>query len=470
MSDEKFNNDKSQESNQAVTPDKNQAKFEPETTTTTNGETSKKRREENPFSFKHFLSNATASSSNATAVSSSTSSRILDLPLPHSTAGQPSYQSATGARPKVPQSASMSTTLANSGGTASDSLSSKMKRSPRFSSFDSQASLAEAATSSSDQPHPSSSSSQQNYVNPPVEQYDHVQRSYSHYDMDYPRARNVNGHRRISPTNSNNRERTSNPEFAAAALPDFVQDHWMDQWYYKDQQNLNSPPNSPSSPIRIPFMEDFPDVNPQPQTLPDFLSDGPIIHSSGRLADVAAGLPDLDSPDDDSPTLLASRLQLENDRLRREVNEIRLSLAEQTRRNHELERTLDQRNQRNRAEEISSSNRESDEAKKLINKLKQQVKDLTGEMQTLRSENESLREVGAVGGCSSNSSRPRPSRSQELSQELQMAASTAEIHLRQLLSGVENLRVLAATLESMGSTDTSPNQDDFIYNCDDFDN
>lgn len=265
-----------------------------------------------------------------------------------------SYQSATGARPKVPQSASMSTTLANSGG-AADSLSSKMKRSPRFSSFDSQASLAEAATSSSDLP-----SSQQNYSNPSVENpYEHVQRSYSHYDMDYPRARNVNGHRRISPssTNSNSRDRTSNPEFAAAALPDFVQDHWMDQWYYKDQQNLNSPPNSPSSPIRIPFMEDFPDVNPQPQTLPDFLSDGPIIHSSGRLADVAAGLPDLDSPDDDSPTLLASRLQLENDRLRREVNEIRLSLAEQTRRNRDLERTMDQR--RTRAEEISSSNRVS---------------------------------------------------------------------------------------------------------------
>lgn len=260
-----------------------------------------------------------------------------------------SYQSATGARPKVPQSASMSTTLANSGG-AADSLSSKMKRSPRFSSFDSQASLAEAATSSSDLP-----SSQQNYVNPSAEtSYDHVQRSYSHYDMDYPRARNVNGHRRISPTstNPNSRERTSNPEFAAAALPDFVRDHWMDQWYYKDQQNINSPPNSPSSPIRIPFMEDFPDVNPQPQTLPDFLSDGPIIHSSGRLADVAAGLPDLDSPDDDSPTLLASRLQLENDRLRREVNEIRLSMADQTRRNNELER-------RNRAEEISSSNRVS---------------------------------------------------------------------------------------------------------------
>lgn len=269
------------------------------------------------------------------------------------------YQSATGARPKVPQSASMSTTLANSGGassSAADSLSSKMKRSPRFSSFDSQASLAEAATS--DLP----TSSQQNYANPTVENaYDHVQRSYSHYDMDYPRSRNLNGHRRNSPTSTSphNRDRASNPEFAAAALPDFVQDHWMDQWYYKDHQhqhNLNSPPNSPTSPIRIiPFMEDFADVNPQPQTLPDFLSDGPIIHSSGRLADVASGLPNLDSPEDDSPNLLASRLQLENDRLRREVNEIRLSLGEQTRRNHELERSLEQR----RTEVSSSSNRVS---------------------------------------------------------------------------------------------------------------
>lgn len=80
------------------------------------------------FSFKHFLSNTgtvTAPSSTVTSVDASAA-----------------VQTSTGARPKVPQSASASHMQPPD---VNGSNSSKMKRSPRFSSFDSQASLAEYA-------------------------------------------------------------------------------------------------------------------------------------------------------------------------------------------------------------------------------------------------------------------------------------------------------------------------------------
>jgi hypothetical protein len=69
------------------------------------------------------------------------------------------------------------------------------------------------------------------------------------------------------------------------------------------------------------------------QTLPDFLSDGPI-HSTGRLADVATV-----SANDDSQSVII-RLQQENDRLRRDLEERNSAILEQNRRINELERRL----------------------------------------------------------------------------------------------------------------------------------
>lgn len=79
------------------------------------------------FSFKHFLS----STGTVTAPTSTVTS--VDAPV--------AVQTSTGARPKVPQSASTFHMQPSDGN--GSSASSKMKRSPRFSSFDSQASLAE---------------------------------------------------------------------------------------------------------------------------------------------------------------------------------------------------------------------------------------------------------------------------------------------------------------------------------------
>lgn len=394
-----------------------------------------------------------------------------------------------------------------------------MKRSPRFSSFDSQASLAEFAGNTAnnagganlkanecltgtglcnENPGNSMNNFFPNGADFARQQY--VHRSFSNYDMDG--AQSVSPHRnRISPpgglSSSNmfhpnhlnlnsaagrhpgGRQSSKNHQQPigshmhpnrpgaeySAALPDFVQDHWIDQWYCSLDMNINSPPNSPISPVD--FVEDLHSIAANPadicQTLPDFLSDGPIIHSAGRLADVAAGLPGLDSPEENSPSLQLSRLRLENERLRRELDESRLALAEQTRRAGELERRLEQERSNESAysaslaqsmeqveETLDQSKKRAVAAQNQVSKLKQQVKQLTAEVDTLRRENESLREDGAVGG---DRVTRRPSRTQQLSRDLRRAASTAENNLRQLLTGVENLRLMAATIENMDRLD-----------------
>lgn len=73
------------------------------------------------------------------------------------------------------------------------------------------------------------------------------------------------------------------------------------------------------------------------QTLPDFLSDGPI-HSSGRMADVAQDLPQLDSPEENAAVNVISRLRLENERLRHELDEARRLISDQGRQINDLER------------------------------------------------------------------------------------------------------------------------------------
>lgn len=543
------------------------------------------RREENPFSFKHFLNREPSSSGSGASsfVINSTSLPSSDSAVNNNDTGSSSSSStttaaaavttsSTGVRPKVPQSSSSSligncaagsSTSGNGNVTAGlPSESSKMKRSPRFSSFDSQASLAEYAATGSGvlgasvsgssssagishsraspnfrisqniEDEPSPSVPREEFVADPDRQQFVPRRSYSNYDIEVqpsPRRRAPETATRSSrvfampqpsqshhnaPSSSN--QRPPNQEFAAAAaLPDFVQDHWMEAWYC-NEMNLNSPPNSPNSPID--FVEDITGgaastsnnagqaADTKCQTLPDFLSDGPIIHSSQRLADVAAGLPaaanwsNMDSPEDDSPSMQLSRLRLENERLCIELNETRQALSEQTSRANELERSLEQArsieaaNSRSRAQNLSQVEEDLEQSKKRtlaaqnqVAKLNLQVKQLTAELKTLRRENESLRDGdGAIGGSCSTEQRPdtagascssssyRPSRSHQISNELQRAAATAENNLRQLLAGVENLRQLAADIENSDSrfdyNETSsypPMSDDFLEDCDD---
>lgn len=87
-------------------------------------------------------------------------------------------------------------------------------------------------------------------------------------------------------------------------------------------------------------------------------------------------------------------------------------------------------------------------------------------------ENESLREEGgAVGGNPSDSSRDgtaaaqrRPSQRmcQMLSMELKLAAGSAEANLRQLLVGVENLKMLARRVEDGMDCSDQDALDDYL--------
>lgn len=92
-------------------------------------------------------------------------------------------------------------------------------------------------------------------------------------------------------------------------------------------RNSDGPHNEPE------LTRDQAVIDSKMQTLPDFLSDGPI-HSSGRIADVASF-----SSDDNNQSLII-RLQQENERLIQEVDARRSAMIEQARRISELEKQI----------------------------------------------------------------------------------------------------------------------------------
>ncbi|KAJ8944331.1 hypothetical protein NQ318_016138 [Aromia moschata] len=86
-------------------------------------------------------------------------------------------------------------------------------------------------------------------------------------------------------------------------------------------------------------------------------------------------------------------------------------------------------------------------AESTVLKLRQEIKSLTMQISNLKLENQSLRGEEAAGG--QGYYNPPELQSHRLAQELRNAASTAEHSLRQLLTGVDNLRIMAASLENM---------------------
>ncbi|KAH8364339.1 hypothetical protein KR084_006106 [Drosophila pseudotakahashii] len=494
------------------------------------------------FSFKHFLS----STGTVTA--------------PTSTVTSAAVQTSTGARPKVPQSASASHMQPPD--VNGSSASSRMKRSPRFSSFDSQASLAEYAACGGGPSSSSGASQSQHRLRPDLrlghdvvqdaldnDDDDHVAlaqvrntsrlyderidddifpsaasnqqpaigtryvpRSYSNYDMppqlpcpsSSPRRR-PSGNRDQRPTrlvlSAGPKMKLDLPldtcnavggggAAAASALPDFVQDHLADTWC-GCQDALSSPPNSPIgaaeassgavgllpsalAPRGLPSAAPVPGPPGEPaagstvKMLPDFLSDGPIIHSSQRLADVAIGLPSnsIDSPPQEAiGTLQLSTLRQENERLQRELQEARAELNVQTRRASDFEQQLLQFSEAARRREALATTTNT----QTTQHLRRQLAQLAAELSSLRGSGGSDCAAGGVpvaglgrgseSSASSGISNPRPSRTHHLSRDLLRAADTAEQNLRQLLTGVENLRQMAANLEQPAPTTTPRSPD-----------
>lgn len=321
-----------------------------------------------------------------------------------------------------------------------------MKRSPKFSSFDSQSSLSELADERNMHGSRSNNSFNMDYQFP-------SSRSYSNYDIE-PSVTERKQHSgpRFAQRSQSNVNNTSN-----SVLPDFVQDHLLME-YYSDSPSANMSPlsgddfslgncdainhhngskngcrdpfdmtfnrspnirrrmNQPTIPLDLPSMDrshrssssDLPpdimdnaagsDVAVQreetygphnepeitrdqaaidkKQTLPDFLSDGPI-HSSGRLADVATI-----SHDEDNQSVIM-RLQQENDRLRMDLEESRRVIIDmeaqishaknlETQYNVTLAESMEQVE-----ENLFASNQRAAEAHAQATKYKQQVKQLT---------------------------------------------------------------------------------------------
>lgn len=306
-----------------------------------------------------------------------------------------------------------------------------MKRSPKFSSFDSQSSLSELA----DERIPGSRSN--NSFN--MDYQFPSSRSYSNYDIEpsspsMQERKQHGGVRCFAQRSHSNVNNSSN-----SILPDFVQDHLLME-YYSDSPSANLSPsgddfslgncdsmnhqngrdpfdlnfnrspnarrrnNNQSIPLDLPThrlgASDLPpdlmgnaassDVAVQReetygphnepeitrdqaqidkmQTLPDFLSDG-LIHSSGRLADVATV-----THDEDNQSIV--RLQQENERLRIIIIDMESQIAHaknlETQYNVTLAESMEQVE-----ENLFASNQRAAEAQSQTSKYKQQVKQLT---------------------------------------------------------------------------------------------
>uniref|UniRef100_A0A182R9E4 Endosome-associated-trafficking regulator 1 n=1 Tax=Anopheles funestus TaxID=62324 RepID=A0A182R9E4_ANOFN len=261
--------------------------------------------------------------------------------------------------------------------------------------------------------------------------------------------------------------------------------------------------------------------------LPDFLSDGPI-HSSGRLADVTHDTPH--ASETAAAAAAASdrrqRIQqrqreaqyqnrlgaelMENERLRRELEASRRTVSEQSRRIRELERDLETMvtlarpgasvsrdggngtTQSNASSFLQAKTRAAT-AEAEIKQLRHKLSSMTVEMEALQRENETLKVEacgGAIGGSTGagasarvgqdegdRGNRPKREQSSTFLRAqtvaLRQAASTAESNLRQLLSGVENLRTMANQIEAFRTTQDevkpvadSPPLEDYLHDSD----
>ena len=392
---------------------------------------------ENPFSFKHFIRRDTPSSNTINHSQSNTnivngngndisqSNGTTSSQSPSKSATTSSLNNSTGARPKIPQFQSVNVIHNQADG--------KMKRSPKFSSFDSQSSLSELADERNMHGSRSNNSFNMDYQFP-------SSRSYSNYDIEPSSSPSIldrkQGTRNFAQRSQNNVNNTS------SILPDFVQDHL---YYNADSPSANMSPmsgddfslencdqngskngrdpfdltysrsphhrrrnNQQTIPLDLPPMDrshrsassDLPpdlmenasgsDVAVQreetygPHNEPEITRDQAAIdkiqmlpdflsdgpiHSSGRLADVATV-----THEEDNQSIV--RLQQENERLRRQIldmeNQISQAKNLETQYNVTLAESMEQVE-----ENLFASNQRAAEALSQANKYKQQVKQLT---------------------------------------------------------------------------------------------
>lgn len=191
-----------------------------------------------------------------------------------------------------------------------------------------------------------------------------------------------------------------------------------------------------------------------PKSLPDFLNDGPIHNRNNLSNDVGP------NSQSDMAESAERRLLLENDRLRQELDIARRQINEKSIRIQLLETELASKREVDHEETVhlekaveqvednlKRSTKRALNAENTVTSLKKEIKTLKASISLLQLENSELKSaVDAANGLSSGN---RDKTVQKLAGELRNAASTAEISLRQLMCGVDNLRVLASTLENI---------------------
>lgn len=191
-----------------------------------------------------------------------------------------------------------------------------------------------------------------------------------------------------------------------------------------------------------------------PKSLPDFLNDGPI-HNRTTLSTECGSIPNnIESTE--------RRLLSENERLRYELELAQKQISEKSERIQLLESELASRRAVEHEETVhlekameqvednlKRSTRRAVSAESTVSSLKKEIKSLTTELSLVRLENKELK-AGIIAGNKNECSSPNvDQRVKRLASDLRNAASSAEISLRQLMSGVDNLRVLASALENV---------------------
>ncbi|CAG9762836.1 unnamed protein product [Ceutorhynchus assimilis] len=209
--------------------------------------------------------------------------------------------------------------------------------------------------------------------------------------------------------NRENRSRQVEPRKIneiSSALPDFVQDHLViEQCYNLDWPNFaqGDPNNEPKLEEPIPL--DLPGLSTK--SLPDFLTDGPVRTTEPPTT--------IEPPR--CPNCLELTTELANLRQR-------------------LNRT---------EEDVDRNYRRANAAETALARLKQETRSYKDQIRHLQAN---------VGGEDVS----LPLQARRLAQELRSAASTAEHSLRSLLTGVDNLRIMASNLENINRIEENPSE------------
>ncbi|CAH0546465.1 unnamed protein product [Brassicogethes aeneus] len=247
--------------------------------------------------------------------------------------------------------------------------------------------------------------------------------------------------------------RGSNPNYMLDMnLPDFTpsRENLSRQIHHEDNA-LNIPLDLPRPPTGFPL--DLPINNGPPEnrsnipaevgnskSLPDFLADSALCCDNPLTQSPEANPQPLQYEVDILGRQLAAQIKI-TDSLQRELQIAKNKENEYT---QNLAKALEQVE-----ENLEKSNRKAATSTNTIQRLKQEIKLLNIQINELKRENQSLRGEEAAGGYDYNTGSSNGLHNRRLAQELRTAASTAEHSLRQLLTGVDNLRIMAASLENV---------------------